>query len=181
MNDELWLHPVKWWPFYWYSQAKCHYLYSKIGATIFSEAEFAPSWLAGCRPAKEFLLLAMTLKIAWHRFTSQFLECSHCLHIKPPSKLPKHINKQLIFQKWPLYALSGIITGTCFVLLFQHICMIYLMYSKCKSNSLDNELLFITFITIVEPFWIFMTPFSVLHLNPFPSIHPKFLNWLPAI
>lgn len=49
MNDELWLHPVKWWPFYWYSQAKCHYLYSKTGATNFSEAMFAPSWLLTSR------------------------------------------------------------------------------------------------------------------------------------
>lgn len=39
------------------------YLYSKIGATNFSEADFAPS-LAGCGPAEEFLLLAMALKMA---------------------------------------------------------------------------------------------------------------------
>lgn len=87
---------VKWWPFYCYSQAKCHYLYIKMGATNFCEAEFAPS-LVGCRPAKKFLLLAMALKLAWPRFISQFLECSHCLHIKPPSKLP-NINSSLLFQ-----------------------------------------------------------------------------------
>ena len=120
---------IKWWPFYWYSQAKCHYLHNKIGATNFSEAEFAPS-LVGCRPAKNFLLLAMALKLAWPRFISQFLECSHCLYIKPPSKLPNN-NNSLLFQM-ALYFLSVLQQAPLLYYRWKHICV---DFTWCARNA----------------------------------------------
>lgn len=133
MNDELWLHPVKWWPFYWYSQAKCHYLYSKTGATNFSEAMFAPSWLLTSR-----LQTYKRISVAGYDIedcmTSLYLSILGMLSLSPhqtPQQTAKHINKQLIIKKWPLYALSALQQAS----VLYYCSNIYVWFTWCTRNA----------------------------------------------
>lgn len=129
---------VNWWPFYWYSQAKCHYLYIKIGATIFW------SWVCSIssrlQTCKKISVAGYGIEVG---MTSLYLSILGMLSLSPhqtPQQTAKH-QQLIIISDGPLCSIC-IRTGTCFVLSLKHICRIYLMYSKSKSNSLDNELLF---------------------------------------